>query len=165
MGLSSCSDDQMTKAESRLYVGTVVKHGDRILLVRQSPGHPLEGQWTVPWGAVEVGESAASAAIRETLEEGGITADLEALIGVQDLPPPQEGCTAIIYLCRHVSGSPVAIGRETDAAGYFGSEELESLDESIEPLTKWLVKRVLLGEIFTIPPHPDNPLKVRGSFI
>ena len=40
-------------AQTVVCVGVVVRHGDRILLVRQSKGHSLEGQWTVPWGHLE----------------------------------------------------------------------------------------------------------------
>ena len=32
-------------------IAAVVRKADRILLVRQAPGHSLQGQWTVPWGA------------------------------------------------------------------------------------------------------------------
>src|SRR5690349_8654952 len=63
---------------SDLLVGAVVMRAEEVLLVRQSPGHPLEGQWTIPWGRVEPGESPASAALREVQEEGGVTATVFA---------------------------------------------------------------------------------------
>ena len=59
---------------TRVCVGAVVTRGERVLLVRQSKGHSLEGQWTVPWGHLESGESPAAAAIREAKEEGGVDA-------------------------------------------------------------------------------------------
>ena len=165
MDLLLRSSNRMTLSGLRLYVGTVVKNGNGVLLVRQSPGHPLEGHWTIPWGAVESNESAASAALRETMEEGGIEAEIEALLGVQELPPPQDGCTAIVYLCKHLSGTPAPQDQETDAARYFSPEEFASLAEPIEPWTEWLVYRVFSGKTFAIPSHPDNPLRARGSFV
>ena len=59
-------------AETILCTGAVVRLSDSILLVRQSPGHSLEGQWTIPWGQVEGGESPTAAALREIREEAGL---------------------------------------------------------------------------------------------
>jgi 8-oxo-dGTP diphosphatase len=68
--------------ETVVCVAAVVRNADRILLVRQAPGHSLEGQWTVPWGRLEAAESPAAAAVREAREEGGIHAAVEGLLGV-----------------------------------------------------------------------------------
>ena len=73
-------------AQTTVCIAAVVRRADRILLVRQSPGHSLQGQWTVPWGRLEPGESPTAAALRETLEESGIHAEVEGLLGVQELP-------------------------------------------------------------------------------
>ena len=40
----------MSVAETAVCVGAVVRRDDSVLLVRQSPGHSLAGQWTIPWG-------------------------------------------------------------------------------------------------------------------
>ena len=153
-------------SQTTVYVATVVRHGDQILLVRQAAGHSLEGQWTVPWGAVEDGESPMAAAIRETSEEGGVDAEIEGLIGVQELPEPQAGGFAIVYLCRHVEGTPEAKGRETDAATYFALPDLDALSGPVEPWSDWLVRRVFAGEVEIIQSTATtNPLQRRGSFV
>ena len=152
-------------SQSTLYVGAVVQRGDEILLVRQADGHPLAGQWTIPWGAIEIGESPMSAAIRETWEEGGITAEVEGLLGVQELPEPQEGCVAIIYFCRHIGGSPESKDRETDAASYFKLSDLEALSEPVEPWSNWLVRRVFDGDVLVKHLDESNPLRVHGAFL
>jgi ADP-ribose pyrophosphatase YjhB (NUDIX family) len=145
-------------------VGTVVLDGGRVLLVRQARGHSLEGQWTIPWGIVEADESPETAAERETLEEGGIAARIEGLLGIQNLP--EAGWIAILYLCRHVSGTPTPDGgNETDAAAYFSVEQLNSHSEPIEPLTLWLARRVLEGRYPLIPPQPENPFAPRLAFL
>src|SRR5262245_57068283 len=100
----------------QLFVGAVVRRDAEVLLVRQSVGHSLAGQWTVPWGRVEPGESPMIAAVREVQEEAGVQAAVVGLLGVQELPEPQSGDVALVYLCEHVSGDLVPQERETDAA-------------------------------------------------
>lgn len=138
-------------------VGAVVLMDDSVLLVRQAAGHQLEGQWTIPWGKIADGESPATAAIRETLEEGGVSADIEGLLGVQELPIPWAGQIGILYLCQHRNGKPKPDNRETDAARYFTESELEAMNESIEPLSRWLSIRVLSGDYTCIRENGDNP--------
>jgi mutator protein MutT len=53
-------------------VGAVVIDGDRVLLVRRGQ-EPLLGQWSIPGGAVELGETLEQAIIREVMEETGLT--------------------------------------------------------------------------------------------
>ncbi len=148
-----------------VYVGAVVLKGDEILLVRQAEGHSLAGQWTVPWGAIVCGESPMSAARREAWEEGGVTVEIEGLLGVQELPEPQEGGVAIVYLCRHVSGSPEPKDRETDAAAYHRLSDLDALAEPVEPWTDWLVRRVFAGDVVITYSNQENPLQVHGAFV
>ena len=144
-------------------VGAIVLDGDRVLLVRQSQGHDLEGQWTVPWGRVDEGESPASAALREVREEGGVRAEVGGLLGYQELD--REGWMALAFLCRHVDGQPRPDGRETDRARYFSSEEIESLAEPVEPWSRWIVGRVLAGTHSAIPAVPDNPFAPEVAYL
>jgi len=50
-------------------VGAVVLDDDRVLLVRRG-NEPLKGEWSLPGGAVEVGETLETAVAREVLEAG-----------------------------------------------------------------------------------------------
>ena len=139
-------------------VGALVRKGERVLLVRQAEGHPLAGQWTIPWGRIDQGESAAKAALRETLEEGRGVARVEGLLGVQELPPPWQGWLALVYQCEHIRGDPQADEKETDAAGYFSERELDALDQPIEPWSEWLVRRRFSGKLTLIRScDPTNP--------
>ncbi len=151
--------------QAAIYVGAVVRKDGEILLVRQAEGHPLEGQWTVPWGALESGESPMSGALREAWEEGGVEAKIEGLIGIQELPEPLSGSVAIIYMCRHVGGTPLPKDRETDAAAYYTPADLDSLTEPVEPWSNWLIRRVFAGEIAVKLADRTNPLQVHGAFL
>ena len=144
-------------------VGTVVLHQQRVLFVRQAEGHSLAGLWTIPWGLVDENESPEAAALRETVEESGITAAIDGLLGIQNLTKP--GWIGIIFACHAVAGDLVPDGVETDRAVYFSLEELVSTDEPFEPWCKWLALRVLRGEAFFIPEHPDTPYAPSKGFL
>jgi 8-oxo-dGTP diphosphatase len=146
-------------------IAAVVRKADRILLVRQAPGHSLQGQWTVPWGRLEAGESPSAAVLRETWEEGGIRADVEGLLGVQELPEPWKGWIALAYLCRHLDGECQPDGRETDAARYFRAPELVELGEPVEPWSAWLISRVFDGRFQSIGRNSANPFKGVEAFL
>ncbi len=65
---ASVGDDEVL-----LFVGArvVLRDGDgRVLLIRRSDN----GYWSIPAGAIELGESIAEAAVRELREETGLTA-------------------------------------------------------------------------------------------
>jgi 8-oxo-dGTP diphosphatase len=152
-------------SQAVIFVGAVVRKDDRVLFVRQAPGHPLQGQWTVPWGRVEADESPCIAAMREIREEGGVEAIVEGLLGVQELPPPQQGAVALVYLCRHVQGDPEPMDRETDAAAYYSLAELEALEAPIEPWSSWLARRVFSGKFTVLGSDSTNPLQSHGSYL
>jgi 8-oxo-dGTP pyrophosphatase MutT (NUDIX family) len=64
-------------------VNVVVTNEDGdVLLIQRSDN----GNWAVPGGAIDLGESMAEAAARETLEESGITCTITGLVGIYTDP-------------------------------------------------------------------------------
>ena len=64
-------------------VGAVVLDAGRVLLVKR--GHaPLKGQWSLPGGRVETGETLEQAVAREVLEETGVTIEVGPIVEVLD---------------------------------------------------------------------------------
>jgi hypothetical protein len=100
------------------------------------------------------------------LEEGGITATVTALVGVQELPSAWQGWIALLYDCEHLAGEPRPDGIETDAAGYFSAEEINLLREPIEPWTAWLLQRAFSVSLTRIERSAaDNPFHPATAFL
>ena len=151
--------------ETVVCVGAVVRRADRVLLVRQSQGHSLEGQWTIPWGQIGNGESPTTAVLREISEEAGVLAQVEGLLGIQELPEPWLGMIGLLFLCAHEDGEPVPDQRETDAAQYVAADQLETMSDTIEPLSAWLVRRVLAGEFDLLKTNDYGPYAPSPTYL
>ena len=64
-------------------VGAIILREGKILLEKRG-NEPARGQWTIPGGVVELGESLQSAVARETKEETGLEVEAVSLIDVVD---------------------------------------------------------------------------------
>lgn len=64
-------------------VGAVIVDKGRVLLVRRGT-EPLRGQWSLPGGLIELGESLEEGLIREVREETGLTVEVAGLIELLD---------------------------------------------------------------------------------
>lgn len=69
----------------------VVRRGHRFLLTQEKK---YGSTWSIPGGRVEVGESLADAAIRETVEETGVPIQLDGVLRVEHTPghAVDDGC-------------------------------------------------------------------------
>jgi ADP-ribose pyrophosphatase YjhB (NUDIX family) len=145
-----------------IHIGAVVLNEGRVLLVRQTPSHSLGAVWTIPWGVLDRGETPSAAAMREVLEESGVSAEVVGLVSAQSLPAPWEGTIALVFLCTHVSGEPSPDGVETDQAAYFSASELQAQSGAFETWSRWLVERVLAGHTHVLRPKEGNPFGSEG---
>ncbi len=144
-------------------VGAVVLRGEKVLFIRQAAGQSLAGKWSIPWGFVEADEAPEDAALRETLEESGVSASIEGFLGFQNLN--QTGWIGMIFLCRHESGEPRADGVETDDARYLGLEELDALGNAALTWCAWLAKKALSGNYTLIKETPNIPKEKNRGFL
>ncbi len=112
-------------------VGAVVLRPDGVLLVRRAKP-PALGQWSIPGGAQELGETAEDAARRELLEETGLSVGpLHLVAHVDSIHADEAGRTRFHYTildfaAAWVSGDPAA-GSDVSAAAFFRYEALPSL--------------------------------------
>ncbi len=69
-----------TRARPEVCVGGIAIDDERILLIRRGHG-PAAGEWSVPGGRVEPGETLAEAVVREVVEETGIESVCGEFVG------------------------------------------------------------------------------------
>lgn len=61
-------------------VGAIAIDNERLLMIRRGRG-PAAGEWSVPGGRVETGETLAEAVVRELAEETGIEGVCNEMVG------------------------------------------------------------------------------------
>ena len=114
-------------------VGGVIIDRGRALLIRRG-SEPLLGEWSIPGGTLELGESLGHGVARELLEETGIEVRVLDMIEVFDRIFLDDGATGVEgkqrprfhfvivdYLCERLAGEPRAGSDVTDVA--FAREE------------------------------------------
>jgi mutator protein MutT len=98
----------------------VIVEGSRVVLIRRR-FDPLAGEWSLPGGAVEVGETLADCVVREMQEETGLDVQVGPVIEVFDrITHDDEGrvqyhYVLVDYLCRPVGGT-LRAGSDVDSA-------------------------------------------------
>jgi ADP-ribose pyrophosphatase YjhB (NUDIX family) len=99
-------------------VGTVPAWGDEVLLCRRNI-EPRYGLWTLPAGFMELGETVAEGALRETVEESGARVELEGLYAVLNVV--RVGQVHLFYRARLLD-TDFAPGPETIEARLFSED-------------------------------------------
>jgi 8-oxo-dGTP diphosphatase len=137
---------------SRLYpslpivgVGAVIVHNGEVLIVRRA-NPPLQGEWSIPGGALDLGEKLRDGVAREVLEETGLVVEVGPVLDVFDsIFPDSEGRTQyhyvlIDYLCHPRSGTAVAA---SDAAEICWARPEELLALGMKQVTIDVIRKAL----------------------
>jgi len=132
--------------------GAVVRNG-RLLLVRRATRHG-RGNWQLPGGFIEPDETIEQAVVREVWEEAGVTAEVEAVLGLRSRYDRESGNGIyVVLLLRPLSGEPTADAREVDRAGYFTLDQIRELSP-LPPVNWEISQRVLSSDRRLLSPKP-----------
>jgi 8-oxo-dGTP diphosphatase len=120
-------------------VGAVVVDNGRVLLVRRGR-EPLKGQWSLPGGLVELGESLTAGVVREVLEETGLIVEPLELVELldrihHDNERVRYHYVIADYLCR-VTGGTLNAASDADDAKWVERAEWNSHSAlKLDPIT------------------------------
>jgi len=126
-----------------LGVGAVIIDDSRVLLVRRS-NPPLQGEWSIPGGLVETGETTREAVVREVLEETRLQVEAIGLVEVFERilrdtqSRVQYHYVLLDYRCGVVGGEAQA-GSDVSEVRWAKLPELESL--SVLPETCAVIRK------------------------
>jgi 8-oxo-dGTP diphosphatase len=123
----------------------ILRGGDppSVLLIRRGQ-EPLKGEWSLPGGAVELGETLEEAVRREVLEETGLAVEPAGIVQAFDRISRDEGgrvryhYVLVDYLCR-VTGGSLACATDALEARWAGLDELDGLT----PFTVEVIQRAV----------------------
>ena len=125
-------------------VGTVPVWGDRVLLCRRAI-EPRRGFWTLPAGFMELGESTADGALRETVEEAGAKVEMQALFSV--ISVVRVGQVHLFYRARMLD-TTLDPGPESLEARLFREDEVpwdELAFRTVRQTLEWFFEDRRLG--------------------
>ena len=101
-------------------VGTIPLWGDKVLLCKRNI-EPRKGKWTLPAGFMELGETTAEGAARETVEEAGAQFEMQALFSLINVA--RVGQVHLFYRATLLSPE-FAPGTETQEALLFDEADI-----------------------------------------
>jgi 8-oxo-dGTP diphosphatase len=128
-------------------VGAIIIEENRVLLVKRARP-PLQAQWSIPGGALEVGELVREGVVREAREETGLIVEAGELLGVYDRvvrdaqQRVQYHYVLIDFLCRRVGGE-LAAADDAAEVRWFTREELPILkmaEDTLDVIRKGFTK-------------------------
>lgn len=126
-------------------VGAVILREGKVALVRRA-NEPLRGQWSLPGGALELGETLHAGVIREAFEETGLSVRPISLAGIFDrIVPgangkPQYHYVLVDYLCE-VEGGELRAGGDSSEVCWCSAGELEA--KGLADFTLELLRKVM----------------------
>jgi len=120
-------------------VGAVVVDRGRVVLIRRGT-EPLKGQWSLPGGMLELGESLVAGVVREVREETGLVVEPVELVELLDRIHRESDrvryhYVIADYLCR-VTGGALQAASDADAVRWVERAEWNSHSAlKLDPIT------------------------------
>jgi 8-oxo-dGTP diphosphatase len=122
-------------------VGAIVVDDEGCLLLVRRRNPPAQGQWSIPGGRLEPGETSESGALRELLEETGVRGTVLREVGTVRRDAPAGGVYVIRDFLVQVDGHPEPVsGDDAVDAAWFSAGDLMGLDTSpglVDALVDW----------------------------
>jgi ADP-ribose pyrophosphatase len=128
-------------------VGAVILVDDRVVLVRRAHP-PMEGQWTLPGGTVELGETLEAALVREMREEIGLDIEVGPVIEVFDRVERDAGGRVrfhhviVDYACRAIGG---VLRAADDAAEVALADPADLSRWGLTPIAERVIARAVVA--------------------
>ena len=125
------TDDRRYPKRPIVGVGALIFHRGRILMAERGK-EPLKGWWSLPGGALEVGESLDCAVRREVREETGLEIEPMGMFEIFERLMRDEAAVAeyhyvlIDYICR-VTGGRLCAGDDVSRVEWVKPEDLKWL--------------------------------------
>jgi len=113
-------------SDPKVAVAVVILEDDRVLLVRRvNPPH--KGEWTLPAGFMDSGESIPEAAQRECREETGLEIKITELLDVFSGREHEHGSDILLIYRGEITGGVLKSGDDADQAEFFSMNSLPPL--------------------------------------
>jgi len=127
-------------------VGVIIYHNEKVLIIKRA-FEPSKNRWSIPGGAVEVGEKVRDAAQREVLEELGLQVTIKDVVKVLDNIVYEKDKVkyhfVLIDFWAVLTGGTLCLNHECLDAQWVGKNELDLYD-----LTKGA--RIAIEKVFEI---------------
>lgn len=126
-------------------VGAIIKQGQCVLLTRRGKP-PRSGEWSIPGGAVELGETLREATRREIREECGIEIEIERVADAVDIIQKdadgriQYHYVLVDFVATYVSGEPIPTSDITEAI-WVAADELDKYPMNVQ--TRAVINKAL----------------------
>jgi ADP-ribose pyrophosphatase YjhB (NUDIX family) len=127
----------------------VIEEPGKVLMIRRLDS----GNWALPGGQLELGESLAACARREVLEETGIAVEVTGIVGIYSDPNHviqySDGEVRqqfnVCLIARRTAGQAKVGDSESTSVGYFSPAEIESL--SLHPTQQLRLRDYFSGNL------------------
>ena len=111
-------------------VASALVYKEKVLLVRHTYGEK-EDRWALPGGYAISNERLDESAVRELLEETGITARVVDVVGLITRYSDLGGAVFVVFRMQPVSGQLRPDGKEIERAGWFSAAEVATMTDRV----------------------------------